>query len=493
MLEEINKSIERAKKRRSEALARFHIGDVCMPLYQTWFPTIWGTIVDIGVVKHKFSVNLNGIVRQFDPEELVLTNPELRSSNYFTNRQDQDVGEIKQVVENAFQASKSSRIARMITAKELHPKLFTIKSPMTAYKWLMNTIAPVLKGIKRDTSWENIRRVEEAIQDTGVELEHGKVDSSNYHIDGGSKTYEYTVSYKNIDGKTIILDLQLMACSAGTVDDPWSAYDLILMLRQGKMKNASITAAYDNQRHLDVQDDIWAIELAQSSISLLYHYLKVHAEGTNKRPWRDQELTNSRNEIRDCINKAKDREAKKLLDEILKFYAKIKNEKQSLQDGMKRLKEIAPKTEKLLKQYRDEEDALQKEWQKEKNASVKTAGFSQLTKAIYDPIEFALVDYLSNGYTSGQARDLIKKFEDCVEKSKKLFEKKEYEAAKKELSFIGQNLRQLSPLGGSWKKWGLPLNDQRGVYHEYQVRLSKAFVDLRNEISEYCEQFYDED
>lgn len=122
--------------------------------------------------------------------------------------------------------------------------------------------------------------------------------------------------------------------------------------------------AYDNQRHLDVQDDIWAIELAQSSMSLLYNYLSTHLDGTNRNPWKDSELTNSRNEIKDCINKAKGKEVKKLLDDILKSYMKIKNEKQSMQEGIERIKKIAPKTNELLKKYRDEEKRLQNEWKK---------------------------------------------------------------------------------------------------------------------------------
>ena len=75
-------------------------------------------------------------------------------------------------------------------------------------------------------------------------------------------------------------------------------------------------------------------------------------------------MTNSRNEIKDCINKAKGKEVKKLLDDILKSYMKIKNEKQSMQEGIERIKKIAPKTNELLKKYRDEEKRLQNEWKK---------------------------------------------------------------------------------------------------------------------------------
>ncbi len=78
MFEAIHESIDRARRRRSDALERFHIGDVAYPIYQDWEVQIWGTIVNIDPVAYKITVNLNGIERQYDPEELVLTSPEAK-------------------------------------------------------------------------------------------------------------------------------------------------------------------------------------------------------------------------------------------------------------------------------------------------------------------------------------------------------------------------------------------------------------------------------
>ena len=110
---------------------------------------------------------------------------------------------------------------------------------------------------------------------------------------------------------------------------------------------------------------------------------------------------------------------------------------------------------------------------------------SQLSKAIYDPIEFALVDLLSGDYTTGGAMQLVRQMEQQVEKSKKLFEKEDYEGAKREIEPVGKNIQQFSVFGGSWKKWGgIPAGWEK-VYTQYYQRLMKAFLDLRKEINDY--------
>jgi hypothetical protein len=41
----------------------------------------WGTVVDINPVTRKITVNFNGINRQFDPEWLMKTNPEIKTAS----------------------------------------------------------------------------------------------------------------------------------------------------------------------------------------------------------------------------------------------------------------------------------------------------------------------------------------------------------------------------------------------------------------------------
>ena len=290
MFEEIQESIERAKRRRTEALARFHIGDIAYPLYQTWSPVIWGTIVNIDPVAYKITVNLNGVERQYDPEELVLTNPEektqcpnqqateiaerivkdsvqasLKKAMYWkekpsvfrVSQNEQEEGTIrcpncreimrvrfdpeirihKYVCKNCGKSVPIRNVRYASIQKQLDPRLYIIKSAETAYSWIMKKIEPVSRGIKRDTAWQEIRRVEKAIQALGVEYEYGKTDSSNYKIEGGSKSWDATISFVNIVGKKIILDIQIIASACGTVDDPWGAYDITITLRRGQVKN----------------------------------------------------------------------------------------------------------------------------------------------------------------------------------------------------------------------------------------------------------------
>lgn len=111
----------------------------------------------------------------------------------------------------------------------------------------------------------------------------------------------------------------------------------------------------------DLQEDIWALQGAAHSMNNLFGYLSVHFNGTNKQPWRDRVLTNARNEVRDAIKEAVSSEVKKLLDDILKCYGRIKPEKDSLKSAMDRLKEIAPKVTSFINKYQKEEQNLRKD------------------------------------------------------------------------------------------------------------------------------------
>lgn len=131
--------------------------------------------------------------------------------------------------------------------------------------------------------------------------------------------------------------------------------------REMKMKLLRVVKKGDDQRQNrldDLQQDIWALQGAAHSINNLSGYLSVHFNGTNKQPWRDRVLTNARNEVRDAINEAVSSEVKKLLDDILKCYGRIKPEKDSLKSAIDRLKEITPKVLSFINKCRKEEQDL---------------------------------------------------------------------------------------------------------------------------------------
>ena len=58
----------------------FDIGDIVYPFFSRNLVN-WGTVVDINPVTRKVTVNFNGIERQFDPEWIIKTNPEIKVSS----------------------------------------------------------------------------------------------------------------------------------------------------------------------------------------------------------------------------------------------------------------------------------------------------------------------------------------------------------------------------------------------------------------------------
>lgn len=128
-------------------------------------------------------------------------------------------------------------------------------------------------------------------------------------------------------------------------------------------QNFSIkTAKYDAKHFSDIQDDVYALDLTISSIKLLFHYLSVHLEGTNVNPWKDRDITNSRNEIRDALHKAKTNEVKKVIEKVLKSFANIKNEKKNIEEAIYRLKNVFQTVKKIRDEYKEEEEKLYNEW-----------------------------------------------------------------------------------------------------------------------------------
>ena len=76
MLEQYEERIENVKNKRWKMLERFHIGDYVYPF---WFKNfvVYGTVIDIDTAAHKIICDFNGVRRQFDPEDLMLLNPDL--------------------------------------------------------------------------------------------------------------------------------------------------------------------------------------------------------------------------------------------------------------------------------------------------------------------------------------------------------------------------------------------------------------------------------
>ena len=439
MFESINKSIERAKRRRLDALARFHIGDVCYPLYQTWMPVIWGIIVDINVTTHKISVNLNGVIRQYDPEELVLTSPEDKEPNTTNEDRQRVLDEIERTVSSAFWASKANRIAKKLIAafgkKELDQKLFLLKTVSAVENYIQKKVEPYTKGLKRD-NWESIHKIIEVLQDLGVDTECTGVDSSNYKIEGGSKKWNYILSFVNVAGKKVEIYYQIIGSAAGTVDDPWGAYDIIAGPTYGRMVKASVKKAFTNDKPQ-------------------YKFFVVVEDPSNG----DKKIESGW---------ARVQEAKDMIRALPRY----------LNPG---LDDKKPVSREDLKKLNLDPKKAEHWFTASKKIFAKT---SRDSEKLFEPIQLALADYTAGSYTTGPALKLIRDFGECVEKSMKLCDQNRFSDAVRELNFIGKNLKQLNPMTGSWKRWNLPLGSYQNIYRHYWKQLSDAYFEVRKVLDE---------
>ena len=322
----INEATEKAKGKRAEQLARFHLGDIVYPLYQTWRPTLWGTVVEINSDIHKINVNINGIIRQYDPEELVLTNPELKPDSKYN----QEMGKMIEKASKSIKASFSNlrktkrafkanvmfykdidndefEVPRSITimapnletAKQIVDQLCEeqlvnegyfdysvhdlneqncedaekkitasedirlgqIRSASRAYSHILGKLksAGKITGLFSDQDWSGIYGVIDYVKSLGVDAEREFIDSSNYRTNGGTKEWHYVLSFMNDSDERIELHVYLIASAAGTVEDPWSQYDIIMALKDGKVisrekaesksGNSNIMPAYREWKH----------------------------------------------------------------------------------------------------------------------------------------------------------------------------------------------------------------------------------------------------
>lgn len=89
MIEEYKDRIQKAKERPYMTLNNFNIGDIVYPFFAHNLVN-WGTVVDINPITRKITVNFNGVNRQFDPQWLMKTNPQIKiasrnriASNYY--------------------------------------------------------------------------------------------------------------------------------------------------------------------------------------------------------------------------------------------------------------------------------------------------------------------------------------------------------------------------------------------------------------------------
>lgn len=97
------------------------------------------------------------------------------------------------------------------------------KAQNDAYKILGDSI----KGFFRDTDWSGARSVFKKLQDSGFKIDHLGVDDSGYKLTGGYKRWRTNLLHPS--GRE--LNCTVTAHSAGEISDPYSRYDLSVVIQ----------------------------------------------------------------------------------------------------------------------------------------------------------------------------------------------------------------------------------------------------------------------
>lgn len=103
----------------------------------------------------------------------------------------------------------------------------SLKSKQSISHAIHDAVKPEISGLKKDDNWSGINNVFKRLSYIGFNVEQGTVDCSHYNINGGNKRYNVTFTMNNDYGQKIVCDGYVMACAAGTVENPWNAYDII--------------------------------------------------------------------------------------------------------------------------------------------------------------------------------------------------------------------------------------------------------------------------
>lgn len=114
LFDEIRKSTARVRNRRMEMLDRYQVGDMVYPVYQVCQPNVFGVVSRIDRHIRKVFVDLNGCVRQYDPEDLIRTNPELKERVLSREEQERTDDIVEQAVSTAFDGAKVAANARAV-------------------------------------------------------------------------------------------------------------------------------------------------------------------------------------------------------------------------------------------------------------------------------------------------------------------------------------------------------------------------------------------
>lgn len=102
-------------------------------------------------------------------------------------------------------------------------------SNQIARKFVNEVLSRYSKGIFHDQSWEAVRRLWKALQDSGINY---TIVDTEYQKDSPSgmpsrKQWKFEVSFTNDKGRLVVLYGVVIASGVGSVEDVLSKYDLV--------------------------------------------------------------------------------------------------------------------------------------------------------------------------------------------------------------------------------------------------------------------------
>lgn len=126
------------------------------------------------------------------------------------------------------------RIATLVRLAEAYvnnidQKLFNTKSKQGIKNHIYKITENLTKGRFRDDNWSNVRKVFDAVEEAGFNINWG-AENGGYSPDGMRKTYQFTIDFTNAFGTDFTFSGQLICSFCGPMNDPTSVYDMIFQI-----------------------------------------------------------------------------------------------------------------------------------------------------------------------------------------------------------------------------------------------------------------------
>ncbi|MGL5691378.1 MAG: hypothetical protein ACRDD8_11255 [Bacteroidales bacterium] len=101
-----------------------------------------------------------------------------------------------------------------------------LKTPKAVYNSLLKITNSYLKRRYTDDDWSGIREIINVIKSTGADVSVNVRNGGYSKSDNGAESKEYILDC--IFPNSVTLNLSLVAYACGTMDNPWSTYDVSL-------------------------------------------------------------------------------------------------------------------------------------------------------------------------------------------------------------------------------------------------------------------------